>query len=98
MTIGEGAAAVGPEQRFRDNYRKLASLPTSITVTHLLSEDQWVTCNLLLSQKATEAEVAVQVGIDRSVIIMVRGARRCLEKYGSDPEQLRKCFDEAEPD
>lgn len=97
MTIGEGAAA-GSEQRFRDDYRKLANLPTSITVTHLLSENQWVTCNLLLSQRATEAEVAVQVGVDRSVIIMVSNARRCLEKYSSDPEKLRKCFDGAESD
>lgn len=92
MTMGEGATA-GQDQPLRDDYRKLANLPTSDNITHLMDEDQWVKSNLLLRQGETEAKVAEQVGVKTSVVIMVSNARRCLEKYGGDAEALRRCFD-----
>jgi hypothetical protein len=92
MTVGEGATA-GQDQPLRDDYRKLADLPISNNVTHLLDEDKWVESNRLLRQGQTEAEVAEQVEVNNSVVIMVSNARRCLERYRGNPEALRRCLD-----
>lgn len=92
MTTGEGATA-GQEQPLRDDYRKLANLPTSNNLTRLLNEDQWVELNLLLGRGQTEVEVARQVRVKNHVVILASNARRCLERYKGNPEALRRCLD-----
>lgn len=94
MTTGTGAEA-GRDEEIRDDYQKLAGLPTSHPITRHLNEGQWVEVNLLLDQRLAELEVAERVGIDPAVIAMVSSARRCLQQYRWNPEELKRCLDGA---
>ena len=58
-----------------------------------VNEDKWVRINLLLDQGHSEMETAKRMGLNVSVVALIKNPRRCLELYEGDPEALRKCIE-----
>lgn len=96
MTTGtDTGAEAGRSGELRDDYRRLASLPAPHAITRRLNEGQWVEVNLLLDERLEEFEVAERVGVEPTVIATVSSARRCLQDYRWNPDELKRCLDAA---
>ena len=96
MTTGtDTGAEAGRSEELRDDYRRLAGLHTPHAITRRLNEGRWVEANLLLDGRLTELEVAERVGVEPTVIATVSSARRCLQDYRWNPDELKRCLDAA---